>query len=147
MAEDKNIILNDQNDQLGHIKIAPEVVEVILGIAANQVEGVHQMRGTLSSSINALFGRANHGKGVTLTVTEGKVYADVYVYLEYGVSVPKVALAMQETLKEQLLFMTDLQLAEVNIHVVGVVPEKIAQMIDPENLFDEQVEQKDGVNE
>ncbi|MDO5741995.1 MAG: Asp23/Gls24 family envelope stress response protein, partial [Vagococcus sp.] len=46
-------------------------------------------------------------------------------YLNYGVSVPKVALSMQEKVKEQVLFMTDLELKEVNIHVVGVIPEKM----------------------
>lgn len=53
------------------------------------------MRGTLTNSINQWFGRENRGKGVNLTVEDDKLIADVYVYLNYGVSVPKVALAMQ----------------------------------------------------
>ena len=44
--------------------------------------------------------------------------------MNYGVSVPKVALEMQDRVKQQVLFMTDIDLVEVNIHVV-VVPEKI----------------------
>ncbi|KRL61511.1 Asp23/Gls24 family envelope stress response protein [Latilactobacillus fuchuensis] len=144
MAEETNIVLDAQENSLGKIQMAPEVVEVILGIAAGQIEGVHQMRGTLSSSINELFGRSNHGKGVTLKVIEGKVNADVYVYLNYGVSVPKVALAMQEALKEQLLFMTDLELAEVNVHVVGVVTEKPQNIIDPDDLFSDETPDQDG---
>ncbi len=135
MAEDANIVLIG-HDSEGTIEIAPEVVEVILGIAAVGVEGVYQMRGTLASSINQLFGRENRGKGVALHLDDNRLSADVYVYLNYGVSVPKVALDMQETLREQLLFMTDLELTEVNVHVVGVVPEKVAK-IDTKDLFED----------
>lgn len=134
MAGETNIILANRTDAQGTIEIVPEVLEVILGIAASQVDGVYQMRGTLGSSINAWFGRANHGKGVSVTVADDKITADVYVYLDYGVSVPKVALAMQEQLREQLLFMTDLTLDEVNVHVVGVIPEK-TEPVNPEDLF------------
>ncbi|WP_461213203.1 Asp23/Gls24 family envelope stress response protein [Lacticaseibacillus sp. GG6-2] len=134
MAEESNIILANRTDAEGSIEIVPEVLEVILGIAAGQVDGVYQMRGSLASTINAWFGRANHGKGVELTVDGDKLEADVYVYLNYGVAVPKVAMAMQESLREQLLYMTDLTLDTVNVHVVGVVPEKATQ-VDPNDLF------------
>ncbi|WP_225047539.1 Asp23/Gls24 family envelope stress response protein [Lacticaseibacillus kribbianus] len=144
MAEETNIILANRTDAQGTIEIVPEVLEVILGIAAVGVDGVYQMRGSLTSSINEWFGRANHGKGVALTVDGTHLTADVYVYLDYGVSVPKVALDMQQTLREQLLYMTDLTLDAVNVHVVGVVPEK-ATPVDPENLFadDEETEDDD----
>ena len=141
MAEDSNIILTGRDGLDGTIEIVPEVLEVILGIAAVDVDGVYQMRGSLASSINALFGRANRGKGVAVQVEDDHITADVYVYLDYGVSVPKVALKLQETLREQLLYMTDLNLAEVNIHVVGVVPEK-TEKVKPEDLFKDTEETK-----
>ncbi|MFD1429918.1 MULTISPECIES: Asp23/Gls24 family envelope stress response protein [Lacticaseibacillus] len=134
MAEETNIVLANRTDAQGTIEIVPEVLEVILGIAAVSIDGVYQMRGSLASTVNAWFGRTNHGKGVDLTVEDGRLTADVYVYLDYGVSVPKVALKMQETLREQLLYMTDLTLDEVNVHVLGVVPEK-AEQLDPTELF------------
>lgn len=144
MAEETNIILANRTDATGSIEIVPEVLEVILGIAAVQVDGVYQMRGSLASTINRWFGRENHGKGVELTVNGDKLEADVYVYLNYGVAVPKVAMAMQESLREQLLYMTDLTLDTVNVHVVGVVPEKAAK-VDPDDLFkmDEETEDND----
>lgn len=144
MAEETNIILANRTDAKGSIEIVPEVLEVILGIAAVQVDGVYQMRGSLASTINHWFGRANHGKGVELKVDGDKLEADVYVYLNYGVAVPKVAMTMQESLREQLLYMTDLTLDQVNVHVVGVVPEK-APKIDPNDLFkmDEETEDND----
>ncbi|GAF39724.1 hypothetical protein FC83_GL000873 [Agrilactobacillus composti DSM 18527 = JCM 14202] len=146
MAENTNIVLQDQDDGRGRIEIAPEVLEIILGIAANQIDGVYEMRGTLANNINAWFGRVNRGKGVSVKIDGDNLVVDVYVYLNYGVSVPKVAIAIQQTLKEQLLYMTDLQLDEVNIHVVGLVSEKPSQKLDPSNLFadDDTTETEDG---
>lgn len=126
MNEDNNLIL-DANHELGEIVIAPEVIEVIIGIAASKVEGVYGMRGTFANNVTELLGLSAHGKGVYLTIDEAGIKVDIYCYIRYGVSVPKVAMEIQEVVKQQVLFMTDVQLAEVNVHVVAVVPEKIEQ--------------------
>jgi uncharacterized alkaline shock family protein YloU len=135
MAEDTNIILVNDGKVLGKTEVNPDVLEVIAGIAANEVDGVYRMRGSLSSQVSELFGHSAHGKGVKLTVTEDSLIFDVYVFLEYGVSVPKVALKLQEHVKSQISSMTELNIAEVNVHVEGVVPEKVTNKLDPNNLF------------
>ncbi|WP_071130315.1 Asp23/Gls24 family envelope stress response protein [Enterococcus timonensis] len=126
MAEEKNLHLNG-NDALGEIILAPEVIEVIVGIAASKVPGVYGMQGSFSENVAAIFDRkaARHTKGVYLKVEEAGLVVDLYLYLEYGTNVPKVALELQEKVKQQVLFMTDIQLAQVNIHVEAVVPEKV----------------------
>ncbi|MBV7389799.1 MULTISPECIES: Asp23/Gls24 family envelope stress response protein [Enterococcus] len=139
MAEEEKLILG-QPQELGEIIIAPEVIEVIIGIAAAKVEGVYAMRGTLASNVNQLLGKNTHGKGVYLTNDEDGLKVDLYTYLEYGTSVPKVAMAMQERVKQQVLFMTDVALQEVNIHVVGVVAEKMEQPTLQELFNDEEEE-------
>ena len=50
MSEEKNLVIN-ANDSLGEIVIAPEVIEVIIGIAASKVEGVYGMRGTFANNV------------------------------------------------------------------------------------------------
>lgn len=122
--EETNISLKDKNTALGDIEIAPEVLEVISGIAANEVEGVYAMRGTFKSGVNELLGRSSHNKGVHLNVDENGLSVDVYCYVKYGASVPKVALEMQQKIKEQILFMSDLEVSIVNVHVVGLVTPK-----------------------
>ena len=47
---------------------------------------------------------------------------------------------MQERVNQQVLFMTDIALAEVNIHVVAVVPEKLEQPAIEELFKDEEEE-------
>lgn len=141
MTDEKNLVINTK-DSLGEIVIAPEVIEVIIGIAASKVDGVYGMRGTFANNVTEFLGRAAHGKGVYLHAEEDGLKVDIYCYLNYGISVPKVALDMQDRVKQQVLFMTDIDLVEVNIHVVAVVPEKL-----PEPDFDKLFPEDEGENE
>lgn len=141
MADEKNLVL-DANHELGEIVIAPEVIEVIIGIAASKVEGIYGMRGTFANNVTELLGRSAHGKGVYLTIDEVGIKVDLYCYIKYGVSVPKTAMAIQERVKQQVLFMTDVELAEVNVHVVAVVPEKLEQP-DLDELFESEEEENE----
>lgn len=125
MAEQKYVSLQQDSGKInGNVEISHQVIEILLGIATNQVDGVYEMRGTISSRIDSLFGRINHGKGVDVSFNDDKISADVYVYLEYGVSIPKVSLEIQKSAIEQLEFMTDLDLSEINVHVVGLIAKK-----------------------
>ncbi|WP_054669807.1 Asp23/Gls24 family envelope stress response protein [Lentilactobacillus senioris] len=139
MAEDTNIILQSDNPNLGEIQITPEVLEIIAGIAAVEVDGVNRMQSnSLSKSVNELFGRRKeHSRGgVKISYDGDQLTVDISVFLNYGVSVPKVALEIQDQVKEQLLFMTNLKAQQVNVHVAGVVPEKeTANTVDPNDPF------------
>lgn len=129
MADSKYIVIDPENkSNLGDINISPAVLEVLLGIAASKVSGVSEMRGTLADSI---LGREKRSKGVTVSYDEktGKLTADVYVYLKYGVSVPQVALEMQKDLTQQLQYMTEMEMAQVNVHVVGLVTPKTDKQV------------------
>lgn len=144
MAEDTNIFLHTNDPELGKIEIAPNVLEIIAGVAAAQVDGVNRMRGSFSSSVNELLGRRKeHGKGVKLTYANEELDVDIYVYLNYGVSVPKVALEIQSQVEQQLLFMTEIKVHEVNVHVQGVIPEKTTSTVDPNNPFADDEENGD----
>lgn len=129
MADSKYIVIDPENkNNLGDINISPAVLEVLMGIAASKVSGVSGMRGTLADSI---LGREKRSKGVTVSYDEktGKLTADVYVYLKYGVSVPQVALEMQKDLTQQLQYMTEMEMAQVNVHVVGLVTPKTDKQV------------------
>lgn len=123
MSDNSTILLS--NDEGNTIKIDLSVLETILGMAAQQVDGVVGMRGSLRSNLSTLLGREDHGKGVSLHVDDNNILSgDVYVYLQYGVNVPQVAGKLQKQLIAQLRQMTDLRLSEINVHVVGLLDEK-----------------------
>ena len=52
MAEDSTIILNSDDQSLGKIQIAPRVIEIIAGIAANEIDGVSKMHGVNKLTAN-----------------------------------------------------------------------------------------------
>src|SRR3954465_3141528 len=118
---EKNILeMNAGNNNLGKVEIAPEVIEVIAGIAASEVEGVASMRGNFATGVVERLGKKNHGKGVKVELTESGIKVDVYCMMKFGVSIPTVAGEVQDNIRQALLNMTALDAEEVNIHVVGI---------------------------
>ncbi|HEM5091355.1 TPA: Asp23/Gls24 family envelope stress response protein [Streptococcus suis] len=106
----------------GDIVIAPRVLEVITGIAAAKVEGVHSLH---NKRVADTWSKTSLNKGVYLqTDEEGKVTADIHVYLEYGVNVPAVSMDIQRAVKTAIFNYAEVQVVAVNIHVSGIVPDK-----------------------
>jgi len=121
MAENNQALeMNHDENGLGKIEIAPEVIEVIAGIAASEVEGIAQMRGSFASGVVERLGRKNHGKGVKVELTDESMKVDVYCVVNFGISIPAVAQKVQDSIRQALLNMTSLEADEVNVHVVGV---------------------------
>lgn len=110
----------DSKTSLGKIEIAPEVIEVITGIAASEVKGLSSMRGSFASGVAERFGKKSHGKGVKVEITESGILIDLYVVLNFGVSIPKIAEQLQTRIKQSIKNMTELETNEINIHVVGI---------------------------
>jgi len=118
MAENQVLEMNEGG--LGKVEIAPEVIEVIAGIAASEIKGVATMRGNFASGVVELLGKKSHGKGIRVDLSNNQIKIDVYCVLNFGVSIPKVAQEMQANIRQALLNMTGLEADEVNIHVVNV---------------------------
>ena len=105
---------------LGSIRIADEVVSIIAGLAATEVDGIAGMSGGLVGGIAEMLGRKNFAKGVKVEVGEKEAAVDLYIIVKYGVRIPDVALAAQENVKQAIETMTGLSVVEVNVHVQGV---------------------------
>jgi uncharacterized alkaline shock family protein YloU len=120
MSENNILEMNQENSGHGKVEIAPEVIEVIAGIAAAEVEGVAQMRGSFATGVVERLGKKNHGKGVKVELTESGIKVDVYCLMKFGVSIPAVAQEIQDNIRQALLNMTALESEEVNIHIVGI---------------------------
>ena len=121
-------------EQYGEIVIAPRVLEKIIAIATAKVDGVHSLE---NKSVSDSLSKRALGRGVYLrTQEDGQISVDIYLYLEYGVAVPKVAVAIQKAVKTSVYNMSDVTLDDVNFHVVGIVTEKAAKP-DLKDLFNE----------
>jgi uncharacterized alkaline shock family protein YloU len=142
MAEDSKIILNNDDQTLGTIQIAPRVLEIIAGIAASEVDGVSKMYGSFANSVSELLGRSDFRRGVKIVNDDDNLTIDVDVYIEYGTSVPKTAELIQKRIKQQVALMTSLKVTEVNVHVKGIVAETPNQSVDPNDIFGEKNDKK-----
>ncbi|HEN6258073.1 TPA: Asp23/Gls24 family envelope stress response protein [Streptococcus agalactiae] len=121
-------------ENLGEIVISPRVLEVITGIAATKVDGVHSLR---NKAVTDSLSKKSLDRGVYLKNEEDDtVAADIYVYLQYGVNVPAVSIAIQQAVKTAVYDMAEVKISSVNIHVEGIVPEKTPKP-DLKSLFDE----------
>lgn len=120
MSVNNILEMNPGGNSLGKVEIAPEVIEIIAGIAASEVEGVAQMRGNFASGVVERFGKKIHGKGVKVELLEEGIRVDVYCVMKFGVSIPTVAQGIQDNIRQALINMTALETDEINIHVVGI---------------------------
>ncbi|KMY50753.1 Asp23/Gls24 family envelope stress response protein [Peribacillus loiseleuriae] len=119
--------VNDTYNGLGKVEISPDVIEVIAGIAASEVEGVAHMRGNFTTGVVEMLGKKSHGKGVKVDLADDGIKVDLYCVMKFGVSIPKVAQEVQDNIRQALLNMTALETSEVNIHVVGIQFEMVKQ--------------------
>lgn len=51
MNEYQLLDLEEQENDLGKVEISPEVIEVIAGLAASEIEGVSTLRGNFASDV------------------------------------------------------------------------------------------------
>lgn len=104
----------------GSVKIANEVVGIISGLAAIEVDGVAGMSGGITSGITEALGMKNLQKGVKVEVGEQETAIDLFIIVEYGARIVDVAKAVQKNVKEQVETMTGLNVIEVNVNIQGV---------------------------
>lgn len=120
MEDEKNIQI-EGNKSLGDVVIANEVLAIIAGIAATEVEGVHSMDGGWSGQFISKLGIKDLARGVKVQVRDGEVKVDLSLNMEYGYAIPKVSDLVQDKVSASINNMTGLTVSEVNIRISGVV--------------------------
>ena len=113
-----------EKDQIGEVQIADEVVTIIAGLAATEVEGVVSLAGNITNDKVGKKGIKNLAKGVKVDVLQGSVSVEVSMLMKYGYSIPDVTQKVQDKVKTAIENMTGLQVTDVNVRVVGVEIEK-----------------------
>ena len=109
-----------ENKGIGEVKIASDVVAIIAGLAATEVEGVYAMAGNLTNELTSRLGRKNLSKGVKVQMESGVVHVDMMINVRYGYNIPKISEQVQERVSQQIETMTGLTVSEVNVRVAGV---------------------------
>lgn len=109
---------------LGDIQIADEVIAIIAGLAATEVDGVAKMYGNITNELVSKLGMKNLSKGVKVLVSPDNVKVDLSLELKYGYSVLDVSKKVQEKVKQAIETMTGLEVSEVRVRIAGVAIDK-----------------------
>ena len=125
MAESRDLKRNTytiyDDNTVGTVQIADEVVAIIAGLAATEVEGVVSMAGNITNDIVGKLGMKNLSRGVKVEVLEGVVSVRLALNIRYGYSFPETSQKVQEKVKAAIENMTGLEVADVNISITDVV--------------------------
>lgn len=107
-------------DNRGEVIVADEVIAVIAGLAAMEVEGVASMVGNATRELISKIGIRSLSKGVKVDVLEDVVTVLMALNLKYGYNIMEVSAKVQEKVKVAIENMTGLKVADVNIRVAGI---------------------------
>lgn len=121
MSDNHVIPLAEHKTELGKVEISPEVIEVIAGLAASEIEGVAHLRGNFASGVAERLGRrSTYSKGIKLEISEKSISLEVYLVTKYGYSIPEVGRKVQENMVQTFKTMTAIDVTNVHIHITGV---------------------------
>lgn len=109
-----------ENGNMGQVQIADEVVAIIAGLAATEVEGVASMAGNITNELVSKLGKKSLSKGIRVKVEDGIVNVNVALNIVYGYSVPKTCKKVQEKVKAAIENMTGLEVEKVDIQIANV---------------------------
>lgn len=108
-----------------NLNISEDVIGIIAGLAASEVDGIAGMTLGFVDGINQILGsNKKYSKGVKIDLDGKKVTIDLFVNVKYGVKIPDVAWAAQTAVKNSVETMTGLEVVAVNINVQGITFEK-----------------------
>lgn len=110
----------EENEQLGTVKIADDVVAMIASLAATEVEGVADMSGNVTKDLLSKVGMRGMPKGAKVEVFQKKVKVDLAIVMEYGFNIPATCQRVQDKVKSAVENMTGLEVTDVNIRIAGV---------------------------
>ncbi len=106
--------------EIGQVQIADEVLAVIAGLAATEVEGVTKMSGNITNEIVSKLGMKNLSKGVKIAMDGEDVSVRLSLIVDYGVSIPETCKEVQDRVKNAVNTMTGLNVTAVDIRIAGI---------------------------
>ena len=118
--EENRKTLKIKEDKMGVIRVADEVVAIVVGLAATEVEGVASLAGNITNEIVAKTGIKYLAKGVRVEVLDGIVTIDMNLNIKFGYSIPEVSGNVQDRVRTAVETMTGLEVGTINVKIVSV---------------------------
>lgn len=117
-AEKRSFIIKDG------VSVTDEVVAIIAGLSATEVEGVFSLEGGLKNKVIEKTGINKLSKGVkVIAKDEDELVIRLSINIEYGREIKSVCEQVQNKVKTTVENMTGLNVSEVDIRISSVVLE------------------------
>ena len=108
------------------VSITDEVVAIIAGLAATEVEGVSSLEGNLKNQALEKAGYKKLSKGVMVNISENEeLYIRISINTEYGGEIPEICKQVQDKVKSTVENMTGLVVTNVDVIVSSVILDNI----------------------
>ena len=117
---DRKTLVISKDNGTGVVAVADDVLAMIAGLAATEVEGVSAIGGNITGEMISKAGAKSLSKGIRVNVSDNKVKIDLAVVMEYGFSIPVTCGKIQEKVKTAVENMTGMACSDVNIRIAGV---------------------------
>ena len=102
------------------VRISPDVIGIVAGIAAQEVAGIAGMSGGIVDGIAQRLGRKDFSKGIKVTLEKETVSLDLAVVVDYGVKIMETARDLKEKVRSTVEEVTGLAVASIKVNVVGI---------------------------
>jgi uncharacterized alkaline shock family protein YloU len=109
-----------EDEAMGAVKIADDVVAMIAGLAATEIDGVSAMAGNITNELMSKVGVKNLAKGVKVEILGKRVKVDMAIIVDYGFNIPAISQKVQLKVKSAIENMTGLNVTDVNLRIAGV---------------------------
>lgn len=101
--------------------LAPGVVETIISIAANEVEGVASVGSSSAAGLRAVFTTRPSTQGIEIDVTENdKLHIAIRIEVNYGHVLPDVAAAVRSSIADAVSSQIGIPVESVDVYIDGI---------------------------
>jgi uncharacterized alkaline shock family protein YloU len=109
---------------IGKVQVDDDVIAIIAGTAALEVEGITPTGGNITNDFVGRIGKKNFARGVKVSIDDCKATIDLSMELKFGYKISDVTTEVQRRVKSAVETMTGLEVVSVNVNVVSVNFEK-----------------------
>lgn len=115
-----------EDGKIGEVRIADDVVAIIAGLAATEIDGVASMAGNITNELVSILGMKNLAKGVKAVLDDDEVNVELALNIKFGYNIKDVSTKVQERVKTSIENMTGLTVNTVNIRIANIIVEQNA---------------------
>lgn len=108
---------DEEESKKDKIVYSNEVISTIAGMAINDVDG---LAGVCTPNGAAINRSKSAGKGIKVSIAAGEVSVEVCVIAQYGASIQKAAVDLQDSVRKAIESMTGLHVIKVDVRIQNI---------------------------